>query len=217
VAWLLDAAHCRVLLLASVGTDPPAGRLQRTSSVSASPGGCAHIAARLGPSGLAGQELGLHRPNRERQCACRSCGHGPLHLVDLDGPGGLVNHQPGDGCRNRAVAEQDLVVGASGIEVTVDDDLTGPLAASVGVGEALLRLIGRRDADAEPLAQGSDGQCEFVERDRHPLVHWLLAREIVVPTSQVLQEPGSWPYLPYPGSRRSHEHDAGGHPGGGLE
>ena len=32
---------------------------------------------------------------------------------------------------------------------------------------ALLRLIGRRHADAEPLAQGSDGQREFVERDRH--------------------------------------------------
>src|SRR6266511_927470 len=53
---------------------------------------------------------------------------------------------------------------------------------------ALLRLIGRRHADAEPLAQGSDGQREFVERDRHPLVHWLLAREVVVPTSQVLHE-----------------------------
>jgi len=65
---------------------------------------------------------------------------------------------------------------------------------------ALLRLIGRRHADAEPLAQGSDGQREFVERDRHPLVHWLLAREIVVPTSQVLQEPGSWPIFPTPGA-----------------
>jgi hypothetical protein len=54
--------------------------------------------------------------------------------------------------------------------------------------DALLRLIGRRHGDAEPLAQGSDGQREFVERDRHPLVHWLLAREVVVPTSQVLHE-----------------------------
>jgi hypothetical protein len=53
---------------------------------------------------------------------------------------------------------------------------------------ALLRLIGRRHADAEPLAQGSGGQREFVERDRHPLVHWLLACEVVVPTPQVLHE-----------------------------
>jgi hypothetical protein len=54
---------------------------------------------------------------------------------------------------------------------------------SEGVGDeegqaALLRLIGRRHADAEPLVQGSDGQREFVERDRHPLVHWLLRRRI---------------------------------------
>jgi hypothetical protein len=53
---------------------------------------------------------------------------------------------------------------------------------------ALLGLIGTRHADAEPLAQGSDGQREFVERHRHPLVHWLLAREVVVAASQVLHE-----------------------------
>src|SRR5215216_8093316 len=59
---------------------------------------------------------------------------------------------------------------------------------TAGTFATLLHLIGRRHADAEPLAQGSDGQREFVERDRHPLVHWLLAREVVVPTSQVLHE-----------------------------
>ena len=35
---------------------------------------------------------------------------------------------------------------------------------------------------------GSDRQGELIERDRHPLVHWLLDREFVVPASQVLYE-----------------------------
>jgi hypothetical protein len=51
-----------------------------------------------------------------------------------------------------------------------------------------LHLVGARHADAEPSAQGSDRQGELVERDRHPLVHRLLDRELVVPGSQVLHE-----------------------------
>jgi hypothetical protein len=51
-----------------------------------------------------------------------------------------------------------------------------------------LHLVGTRHADAEPSAQGSDRQGELVERDRHPLVHRLLDRELVVASSQVLHE-----------------------------
>jgi hypothetical protein len=46
---------------------------------------------------------------------------------------------------------------------------------------ALLHLVGARHVDAEPSAQGSDRQGELVERDRHPLVHRLLDRELVGP------------------------------------
>jgi hypothetical protein len=35
---------------------------------------------------------------------------------------------------------------------------------------------------------GSDRQGELVERDRHPLVHRLLDRELVVPASQIVDK-----------------------------
>jgi hypothetical protein len=63
----------------------------------------------------------------------------------------------------------------------------GPLGAEFHP-RALLRLVDARHVEAEPQAEGSDRHGQLVERDRQPSVGRLLDRELVVSTTNVLDE-----------------------------
>src|SRR6266536_4588583 len=114
----------------------------------------------------AGQDPRLHRPEGERQRVRGPCCDPTVDLVDLHAAGRLPADRARPGRRRRLVVEQHVIAGADGVEVAVDDHLTGPVLHGAGVGHDHDLAVAEDPRDREDAAGRSrDGEAGTVAGD----------------------------------------------------